>query len=179
MPAPRAIDEEQIAPAQTVIDLPESAPITPPVREPAAPLREALTDFRLVGEAMKTYIIAERGEELILIDKHAAHERMIFDRLKSQGREIMSQSLLLPVPLSMEAADMELLEQNSALLSRLGFEIEPYGADSMILRAAPADTDAADAPAMIEEICEKLKKNAVSPDEAVDEIFAGVRANFF
>ena len=52
----------------------------------------------------------------------------------------------------------------------MGFEIEPYGADSMILRAAPADTDAADAPAMIEEICEKLRRNALSPTETVDEI---------
>ena len=136
----------------------------------AAPLQEVIAEYRLVGEAMKTYIILERGEELILIDKHAAHERMIFDRIKAQGHEIMSQTLLVPVPLKLSGEEMELLEQNGALLTRLGFEIEPFGADSMILRAAPADTDAADAPAMVEEICEKLKRNAASPNEATDEI---------
>lgn len=135
-----------------------------------SPLRETLPDFRLVGEAMKTYIIVEQGERLILIDKHAAHERMIFDRIKAQGHEIMSQSLLEPAAMRLDGEQMELLEKNGALLTRMGFEIEPFGENSMILRAAPADTDAADAPAMIEEICERLRKNAVSPDEAVDEI---------
>lgn len=158
---------------QTILPEPEPARAAEPAEaaETApAPLQEVIPDYRLVGEAMKTYIILERGEELILIDKHAAHERMIFDRIKAQGHEIMSQTLLSPVPLKLSGEEMELLEQNSALLGSLGFEIEPFGADSMILRAAPADTDAADAPAMIEEICEKLKQNAVSPSEAVDEI---------
>ncbi|NLV85802.1 MAG: DNA mismatch repair protein MutL, partial [Clostridiales bacterium] len=131
---------------------------------------EATADFRLVGEAMKTYIIVEKGEELIFIDKHAAHERMIFDRLKNQGHEVMSQTLMLPVPLKLTAAEAELLEKNMELMRRLGFEIEPFGENSMILRAVPADVDAADAAPMVEEICEKLDKCAVSETEYIDEI---------
>lgn len=128
-------------------------------------------DFRLVGEAMKTYIIVEKGGELLLIDKHAAHERMIFDRLKKQGHAIMSQSLLIPVTLKLSGAEIELIERNSETLSGLGFEIEPYGSDSVIVRGVPSDTDAADIAPMVEEICDKLKKGSVlSHEERLDEI---------
>lgn len=138
--------------------------------EQTEPSAEA-PEFRLVGEAMKTYIIAERDGELIFIDKHAAHERMIFDRLKSQGREIMSQVLLSPVTLRVGPGDVELAEKNGELLSALGFELEPFGEDSLILRALPADTAPADAPSLVEELCEKLRSGAsLSPEEASDEI---------
>ncbi|MEG1404936.1 MAG: DNA mismatch repair protein MutL, partial [Oscillospiraceae bacterium] len=134
-------------------------------------LPKAENDFRLIGEAMNTYILVERDNALLLIDKHAAHERMIFDRIKAQGREIMSQALLLPVTLKLTAGEIELLEQNSESLIRLGFEIDLFGEDSVILRGVPADTDAAEAPAMVEEICEKLKKGvSLSEDGAADEI---------
>lgn len=145
---------------------PESVPVSALVSEPEseieapAPLAEAAPEFRIVGEAMRTYIIVEKGDELILIDKHAAHERMIFDRLKSQGQSLMSQTLLVPVTLNLPAEDMELLEQSGEQLNRLGFEIDAYGTDSVAVRAVPADTDAGDVPAMIEEICDKLRKNA-------------------
>ena len=139
--------------------------------EAAGSIEDARADFRLIGEAMKTYIIVETGNELLLIDKHAAHERMIFDALRAQGLKIMSQSLLVPVTVRLPADEIELLEQNAETLEKLGFEIEPYGADSVILRGVPADTDAADAAPMIEEICDKLRKNAsLSHGEALDEI---------
>jgi len=128
-------------------------------------------DFRLIGEAMKTYIIVERDNELLLIDKHAAHERMIFDRLKGQEHAVMSQALLIPVTLRLHADELELLEQNGALMEQLGFEIEPYGADSVILRSVPADTAASDAAPMVEEILEKLRKNvSLSRADALDDI---------
>jgi len=132
---------------------------------------ETRADFRLVGEAMKTYIIIEKDGELLLIDKHAAHERMIFDALKGQGREIMSQSLLVPITIKLPADEIELIEQNSEVLTNLGFEIETYGEGSVILRGVPADTDAADAAPMVEEICDKLKHgSSVSHADAIDDI---------
>lgn len=128
-------------------------------------------DHKIVGEALKTYIIVERDEELILIDKHAAHERMIFDRLKEQKREIMSQSLLTPVPLRLDPEDGELLENNGELLAELGFEIEPFGRSEYIIRALPADMDSGAAASAVEEICEKLRRHtAPDPAAARDEI---------
>ena len=127
--------------------------------------------FRLVGEAMKTYIIVEKDGELLLIDKHAAHERMIFDALKEQGHEIMSQSLLVPITIKLPSDEVELIERNSEVLYTLGFEIEPYGEGSVILRGVPADTDAADAAPMVEEICDKLEKSSsLSHEDVIDDI---------
>jgi hypothetical protein len=105
----------------------------------------ALPDYKLLGEALKLYILVETGGELLLIDKHAAHERMIFDRLKQQDRSVMSQTLLESVTLRLGEGERELLEENGELLGELGFEIEAYGEDDYILRAVPADMEPADA----------------------------------
>lgn len=126
---------------------------------------------KILGEAMKTYILVEQEDELLLIDKHAAHERMIFDRLKAQTRSVMAQNLLVPVTLRPDAADGDILEQNSELLSSLGFEIEPFGATEFVVRALPAEMDVADIPGAIEEICEKLRRGgALGAGDARDEI---------
>ncbi len=126
--------------------------------------------FRVVGEVLDTYIIAELGEEMLLIDKHAAHERMIFDRLKAQERSIMSQTLLAPVIIKPTAPDAETIEHNSTLFDRLGFEIEPFGASEYAVRALPDDIDPPEAASTIEEICGKLRANSLSPEGARDEI---------
>ncbi len=127
--------------------------------------------YKIIGEALKTYIIVEKGEELLLIDKHAAHERMIFDRLKAKSGEIPSQNLLTPIPLRLNPEEAELIEENGELLLELGFEIEPFGENEYILRALPADMEAGDAEAAVEEICEKLRKGtAPTAQSARDEI---------
>lgn len=130
-----------------------------------------IPDHKIVGEALKTYIIVEQDDKLILIDKHAAHERMIFDRVKAQEREIMAQNLLIPVTIRPNGDDMDAITENAALLYELGFEIEPFGERELIVRAVPADMDAGDVPAAIEEICEKLRRGKC-PDaqSARDEI---------
>ena len=127
--------------------------------------------YKLLGEAMNTYILIESGEQLILIDKHAAHERMNFDRLKAMDRTIMAQSLLEPLPLRTTPEDAELLEQNAALLQELGFELEPFGDESWVIRAVPADIAGGDASAAMEEILEKLRSGkAPDAQSARDEI---------
>ena len=173
--SPYAPEKFAPAPAKKPPEAPPRAP-APTEREAVSPAPAPETDdFRLVGEVMKTYIIVERGDEMIMIDKHAAHERMIFDRLKAQGRKIMSQMLLTPVTVRLGGENTELIEKNSVLLESLGFDIEPYGDDSVILRGVPADTDETDAPAMIEEICQKLSGGkTVSDSERVDEILHSV-----
>ena len=131
----------------------------------------AVPDHKILGEAMKTYILVEVGESLIMIDKHAAHERMNFDRLKTLAHPILSQSLLTPAPLRLSPADGELLEQNGELLSDLGFEIEPFGEQDYVIRAVPADILAADAVPAVEEILEKLRTGkAPDAQSARDEI---------
>ena len=113
--------------------------------------KPTLPDHKIVGEALRLYIIVELDGELLLIDKHAAHERMIFDRLKSQDPAIMAQTLLESVTLRLTEEDKELLEANAELLNELGFEIEPFGESDYILRAVPADMESSDAAAAVEE----------------------------
>ena len=145
----------------------ESAPAEPVL----VPETEEAEPVRLVGEAFDCYILVQQGETLTLIDKHAAHERILFDKLKAQKRSVMSQSLLIPVTLSPGAGDAELLLDNAPMLEELGFEIEAFGADSVVLRAVPADTDETEARSMLEEILEKLRQGDTPGGEtALDEI---------
>ena len=133
--------------------------------------KPTLPDYKLIGEALHLYILVETGDELMLIDKHAAHERMIFDRLKQQDRSVMAQTLLEGVTLRLDGEERELLEQNGELLSELGFEIEAYGENDYILRTVPADMNPSDARAAVEEIFEKLRGGkAPDPKSARDEI---------
>lgn len=126
---------------------------------------------RVIGEALDTYILAEIDDELMLIDKHAAHERMIFDRLKAQNRQIMSQTLLAPVIIRPTAEDAEIIEKNAALLDEMGFEVEPFGEESFAVRSVPDDVDVSEAASALEEICQKLREGGeVSAESARDEI---------
>ena len=115
---------------------------------------------RLVGEVMRTYIIAEKGDTMLLIDKHAAHERMNFDRLKAQGRAMMSQALLVPEPWHPQPEEAQALEENGELLKSLGFELESFGREDVIIRGVPDILDPAQAVPALEEICEKLRRGS-------------------
>ena len=131
----------------------------------------SIPEHRILGEAFRTYIVVESHGELILIDKHAAHERMIFDRLKAAGTSVTSQMLLVPAIVRLSLEDMELLSRHSELLSALGFELEPYGEKEVIVRGVPAEMPSSDVPSAVEEICEKLRSSAAPDPAAVhDEI---------
>ena len=155
-------------------DLTEKSPASPPeiVENPVQTVENpSLPPYRILGEAMKTYILVDLGEELMLIDKHAAHERMNFDRLRSLDRQIMAQSLLTPVTIRPDAGDAELLEENGELLAELGFEIEPFGQTEYIIRSVPADILSSDAQSAVEEILEKLRRGKAPDRSSVrDEI---------
>ena len=139
-PSAQAIAEE---PAQTLLD--ESF-----AEEP----------FRFIGETMGVYILLEQADKLLIIDKHAAHERILFDRMRLNEKPLMAQDLLLPETLTVDPDASDLLEKNAALLSRLGFELEPYGECSYALRSAPADIDVNQAVPLLEELIEKLREGA-------------------
>lgn len=122
--------------------------------------------YRLIGEALNTYILVEFDGKLLLIDKHAAHERMIFDRLVQSEREVMSQTLLEPILVRLIPEDSETLEANGETLSELGFELEPFGEGAYALRALPEDIDPGDAVAAVEELCVKLRTGGADDAKA-------------
>ena len=177
VPAPAA--EKKVIP-QEPVKLPEEKPV-PPVQEapvpaaehgpvPQQPQEEELP-WRVAGEVLNTYIIVEQGDKILLIDKHAAHERMNFDRLKAQGYKPMVQNLLTPAVFTPPAEEGAALLQNLPLLARFGFDAEDFGGGAVIVRAAPSDVDPEDIPATLEEIASKLLTTGrANPDAARDEL---------
>ena len=95
--------------------------------------------WRMVGELYNSYIIVEEGENAFLIDKHAAHERILFDKLKANQESISSQTLLTPIPVRLSAEAAAELLSNKPLLEELGFEVDEFGENTVLLRQIPMD----------------------------------------
>ena len=135
-------------PRQQEMDLPAQQTIQPPKEAP----------WRIAGEVLHTYIVCESEEGCVwLIDKHAAHERMNFDRLKAAQEPPMRQTLLQPVAAELGREDAALLLENLPLLEQFGFACEDFGDGAILVREVPADMDAADTAATLEELAEKLR----------------------
>ena len=129
-------------------------PSQPEPEETALPLPEEQS-WRVAGEVLNTYIIVEQGETVYFIDKHAAHERMNFDRMKAEGYDPMAQTLLAPVACRMAAEEQEVLLSHLPLLEEFGFDVDELGGN-LVVRQAPFDVAVEDIQATLEEIAQKL-----------------------
>ena len=130
-----------------------------------------IPEYKIIGEALKTYIIVEVEDRIILIDKHAAHERMNFDRLKANQQPVSAQQLLVPQTLRVTTEELSMLEEYGTLFEEFGFEIEAFGENAVILRAVPADMLPNDAVPALEEILEHLREGGTpDPKSARDEL---------
>ena len=138
------------APAQPVPPVPE-----PKVEQTALDMPPEIP-WRLVGELYNTYILVEQGDDAFLIDKHAAHERILFERLKANQEAISAQSLLTPIPVRLNPAAAGELLNNTALLAELGFEIEEFGENTLLLRQIPMDLSPDAAAEAIEALADDL-----------------------
>jgi len=116
--------------------------------------------LRYVGEVFKTYIITQRGEEMCLIDKHAAHERLIYEELAKNYGNVPSQMLLMPVPVQLNAEEKNALLGNLDLLRDAGVELDDFGGNTVMIRAVPADVQADDVEKLAIELAAKLAKGA-------------------
>lgn len=152
-------------------------PATQEASAPAAAVVDEKDDvpaFKVVGEAFNTYIIVEIKNDLYYIDKHAAHERMNFERLKKEAAQtgIASQALLVPTAVSMTPEEYEAVISNLSLLSKCGFAAEDFGSNTVIVREIPALLEGCDVKDLILEIAQKLleHKTDIEP-EKMDWIF--------
>lgn len=152
-------------------------PATQETSAPAAAVVDEKDDvpaFKVVGEAFNTYIIVEIKNDLYYIDKHAAHERMNFERLKKEAAQtgIASQALLVPTAVSMTPEEYEAVISNLSLLSKCGFAAEDFGSNTVIVREIPALLEGCDVKDLILEIAQKLleHKTDIEP-EKMDWIF--------
>ena len=143
----------------------------PVVKQPEEEAPVAQTEWKIVGELFRTYILVEQGEKVLLIDKHAAHERMNFDRMKAEGYAPMMQTLLTPVTFAPEAEERAVLADNLPLLAQFGFEVEEFGTKDLIVRQAPFDVDEGDIVSTLTEIAVRLLSTGrADPSAARDEV---------
>ena len=165
-PAPlEELPASPVSAAQTAIEPPDEPQQTVLAPEPLIP-------WRIVGEVLDTYIVCEDAEKNIwLIDKHAAHERINFDRYKANLEPIMSQELLTPVVAQLPAAEYGALVGQFALLREFGFDCEEFGDGTILIRALPADLPAAEAAASLEDLAGRLAEtHRADPESARDAL---------
>ena len=154
--------EEHVPVTLPLLD--ESRPVAvelpPEKKEASEPAQQTLSmpevSFRVIGETMNTYILVEQGESLLLIDKHAAHERVLFEKLKSEEHPVMPQLLLEPLALHLTKPEAEAVLENAALLEALGFEVSEFSDLQLVLRQIPSELSPEDACAALEAFAEDL-----------------------
>ena len=173
-----AVAEEVIlvVEAVPVAEAPKAEPVQETVWELPPVVKEIPTEpFRVVGEVLRTYIVVEHGEKMTLIDKHAAHERIHFDRLSAYKADAPGQMLLVPELIRLNREDYALVTENLEAFENLGYELDSFGDDALMLRAVPADVDYADGRAAIEELCENLRSGrAVTYEQLRQELLKTV-----
>ena len=159
--APKEEPESALC-AETEPDAPETAEQETVLAEPEQmnfdPTADQPEPLRYVGEVFRTYILAERGDELCLIDKHAAHERQLYEKLAANYGNVPSQMLLEPAAIDLAAEEKQALLDNIPLLENAGLEIADFGGNTVVLRAVPADVEPQNAESLLVEIANKLLK---------------------
>ena len=191
---PTPVAEEPPKAEPVVVETPPAAPVVhAPVVEKKAPApvqaqsveeeKPALTvepeevpeetpePWVVRGELFHTYIMVEQGDKVVLIDKHAAHERVNFDRLKAQNYQPMVQELLTPITLSPSPEERQVLLDGQAVLEGFGFQLEEFGSGSLVVRAVPDYLETGDVEPTLLELAKKLRLTGwADPNAARDEV---------
>ena len=180
----RAVERQQSTPIRKTVVTPQVLPPLPETNKPEkavvpAPViqEQEIVElpreipWRMVGELYQSYIIVEQGEDAFLIDKHAAHERILFEKLKANQETISSQVLLSPIAVRLSAEATAELLNNTAMLLELGFEIDEFGDNTVLLRQIPMDLDIKDAADVAETLAaDLLRGRREKADTVRDEI---------
>lgn len=178
---------ESLTVKEEEIKAPVEVPVKTEAKEetvvtPQAEVVIEIPDFRIIGQLFGTYIILECDNELILIDQHAAHERINYEKIKNEG--CMKQTVLMPATIKLTAKEMAIWEENKDFFDTVGFETDLFGQDSIIVRAFPSDIDYADGEDLLIELIGSFsgqEKGAVSlmRDKAIYTVAckAAIKAN--
>ena len=133
-------------------------------------IEDELPEIILIGEAFSTYIIVQMGDSVYMIDKHAAHERILFNELKSK-QGVAVQALLTPVTAVLEREEYSAIIQNTDKLLKAGFEIEDFGNSAVRILSVPSTLTASDAESLISELAESLIKNHSAEVEKLNDLY--------
>jgi DNA mismatch repair protein MutL len=144
-----------------------------PIADVAAPKQPALPGagmglLRPVGQVGSAYLVAEGPDGLYLVDQHAAHERVLFERFQSQRTQLNSQILLEPVTVQLTSSQSEALENQLPVMKDLGFEIESFGPDTYKLRAVPALLISSDPEAALRVVVEDFEEDETPLEQEIE-----------
>ena len=129
-------------------------------------------DFKVIGEAFNTYILIQTKKELMFLDKHAAHERIIFNSLKKQDRQIYSQMLMTPVTVTLSAKDYDAVLSNLEMFRKSGYCVDDFGEGTVRVTECPTELSDGDVAEIVAEIADKLAKNSSDPEpEKLDWLY--------
>ena len=190
--------QKEIMPKQAGT-LPASRPAKGPEKASASALQSQLLEqpeaievegggslprMKVIGQILDTYILAQSGSDLLIIDQHAAHERINLDRLQKSGKKV-GQTLITPVPLDLSRKESQLVEHYRPVIEELGFKIEPFGKDTWLVRGVPAIGGHLETEQGLRDLVEELVElgKARSIHEKKDEILhlaachSSIRAN--
>ncbi len=142
--------------------MPHASPV--PQCTPSQQAKNNLREARIIGQVFSTYILLQQGEDFILIDQHAAHERIMYEELKAryENNEPMPQYLISPVSVELTYQEFEYLEEHSAFFASLGFQYNGFGTNSVILRAVPTGRETDNVRELFLEVLDYLMKNGRS-----------------
>ena len=159
----------EIKPAER--NLPETEPAEKkPVSTDIIRESEERPEVILIGEAFSTYIVAQMGNSVYLIDKHAAHERILFNRLK-ETQKAEAQALLNPVSVPLRPEEYDAILSHLPELEAAGFEAEDFGQSSVLVRTVPATLMGENIAALIEEVADCLMRTGRTEPEALGDLF--------
>jgi DNA mismatch repair protein MutL len=148
--ADRPAEEPKKAPEPEELPVVEDVPVVPFSEETELP------DFRIIGEAFKTYILVELEGKMLMVDKHAAHERILYDRLIANKEPVQSQMLLMPVTVSLSKEEYSAVLEQADLLKEAGFEVSDFGPGLIAVREVPVMLENEDVTVLLSEIAGKL-----------------------
>ncbi len=165
-----AVEKDRVLPLRENVFIPAPPPIPeekPAIQVPPVPVQtedpeqtalEMPNDipWHYVGELFNAYILVQQGEDAYLIDKHAAHERILFDKLKQNQESISSQTLLTPITCRMNPEFAAILLTNRTLLEEMGFYIDEFGDNTILVRQVPMDLTGEDASDALESLASDL-----------------------
>ena len=172
--------ESSVAEPTPAVHTPEPEPedepmvVVPPVSAPEVKdkpqiLQPLDAGVRVIGECFQTYIIAEDKDGLILIDKHAAHERILFNKLRAET-DMPQQQLLTPVIVELTGEEAAAVQSQIADIRQAGFSIDSFGENSFAVRSVPAYLDSGDVQSVISELAEKAMNSRTTVPDRLDDL---------
>ena len=170
MPPERKPEAEKTTQPIEHTENPQPAPIAE--AEPPVKTEKAVPDFRVIGEVFETYILVQMNAQLLFIDKHAAHERILFNELKSRNRPVYSQVLLSPVTVTLSARDYAAVLDNTDIFEKSGYSIDDFGEGTVKVRECPTELSDGDVAEIVQEMADKLASHADDPEpEKLDWLY--------